>query len=213
VVATDSTSREVGGATTSCVQGSSVALVYQAVPGVGAIHAQALSNRQGRAAGAILLDQDYSAEEALRYITSQNFDRYASYRQYGIATFQQAVGFTGASTGSYAGDIQGETGPYRYAIQGNLLTSGRVLQQSELAFATVGCDLADKLMLALEAGALNGEGDQRCRPNAPADAAFIQVDKADGTVHLSLDVKGSRNPLGELRQKFNQWRRLNPCNS
>ncbi|MFW7377395.1 MAG: DUF1028 domain-containing protein [Oligoflexus sp.] len=213
IVATDRTSRQVGGATTSCVQGSSVSLVYEAAPGIGAVHAQAYSNREARAAAVQLLNQGYSAAETLQAITSTRYDQYAAYRQYGIVSFDETVAYTGSNNGEFAGDLQGRSESYRYTIQGNILTSEQVLLQSEAAFIAGGCDLADKLMLALEAGAANGEGDQRCRPMAPADAAFIQVDNADGSAYLRLDIRASRQPLRELRQRFDQWRRQNPCQS
>ena len=71
-------------------------------------------------------------------------------------------------------------------------------------------------MLALEAGAQNGEGDSRCTNGGiPSDSAFIEVDRegeAAGT-YLRLDVTNTspQNPLVLLRQQFDAWRATHPC--
>jgi hypothetical protein len=85
-----------------------------------------------------------------------------------------------------------------------------------MAFETQGCDLADKLMLALEAGALNGEGDSRCTDQGiPSDGAFIQVDLPTGTpgsyLMLKVDNTKPNNPLTLLRTQFDMWRLAHPC--
>lgn len=41
-------------------------------------------------------------------------------------------------------------------------TSGAVLSRAAAAFEASGCELAQRLLLALEAGGSNGEGDSRC---------------------------------------------------
>ncbi len=211
IVAADRLTQQVGGAVTSCVAPSSVALVYGSAPGIGAVHAQAYSNRDGRDAAVRLLTQGYQPSEILSYITSPSFDRSAAYRQYGIVSFDDAVGYSGAANGFFSSDTQLELSRYRVSIQGNILTSARVLSQADAGFLGPACDLADRLIGALEAGALNGEGDSRCRPNKPADAAYIRIDNADGSVALELNVQNSAAPLRALRRQFDIWRIANPC--
>ena len=83
-----------------------------------------------------------------------------------------------------------------------------------VAVPAVSRDLADRLMLALEVGGENGEGDGRCTPDGvPSDSAFIRVDNADGTTLLSLSVTntGTTNPMVLLREQFDTWREENPC--
>ncbi len=83
-----------------------------------------------------------------------------------------------------------------------------------MAFRTQGCDLADKLMLALEGGAQNGQGDRRCTPRIPSDAASIEVDLAGMPAgsYLRLSVAlNKQDPLGPLRRMFNTWRATHPC--
>ena len=65
---------------------------------------------------------------------------------------------------NYKEDRQGTSGAFTYSVQGNILTSRAVIDRAEVAFPETGCDLADRLMLALEGGAMNGEGDSRCTP-------------------------------------------------
>jgi uncharacterized Ntn-hydrolase superfamily protein len=179
---------------------------------VGAVHAQANTSVTGRQYAAQLLQKGYAPDLIIQVLGSTDFDAIASTRQYGIVSLEgNSAGFTGANNGYYANDIQGETGTFHYSIQGNILTSSRVLTQAQSAFAGEACDLAARLMAALEAGALNGEGDSRCRPTSAADAAFIQVDNPNGEVFVRLDVKGSRNPLGELRKRFDAFRRQVAC--
>lgn len=212
IVAGDSSTKQVGGAATSCIAGASVSRVYQGVPGVGAVHAQAFSNIEGRRAAARLLAQGRGVEATLAAITRPSFDPSAALRQYGMIRLDgTAVGFTGSDNGFFAADRQGVVDGFVYSVQGNILTSARVLTQSEAAFRQPACDLAGRLIAALEAGALNGEGDSRCRPARPSDAAFIQVDNPDGSLFVRLDVRGSRNPIGELKAQFATFRSQAGC--
>jgi hypothetical protein len=79
----------------------------------------------------------------------------------------------------------------------------------------MGCDLADRLMIAVEAGGIEGAGDQRCIDDhaTPAAGGFVHVDNPDGTVVVHIDVvgDGTFNPLLELRQQYDKWRAMNPC--
>ena len=117
---------------------------------------------------------------------------------------------------NYKEDRQGTIGALTYSVQGNILTSRAVIDQAETAFRTTGCDLADKLMLALEAGAMGGEGDSRCTPRGiPSDAASIEVDLTGATAgsYLKLAVAGTGNTSAvvQLRAMFNTWRTTHAC--
>ena len=75
-------------------------------------------------------------------------------------------------------------------------------------------DLPERLMLALEAGALNGEGDSRCTTKGiPSDSAFIKVVDKTGQVLLSLSVQRTRpnSPIPALRKMFDAWRSKSGC--
>lgn len=216
IVATDSATREVGGAVTSCVGTLSVSVVYGSVPGKGAVHAQAQLGGPGKAAAVMQLGMDVEPTAIIASITATSFDANAERRQYGIVDLMgRSAGFTGSQALAFADDRQATIGTYTYSLQGNILTSAAVLDQAAAAFPN-GCDLADRLMLALEAGAQNGEGDSRCTPDGiPSDSAFIEVDRegeAAGT-YLRLDVTDTspQNPLALLRAQYDAWRVTHPC--
>jgi MYXO-CTERM domain-containing protein len=216
-VATDQATRQVGGAVTSCVGAQSVATVYGPAPGHGGINAQAAQNINGRDRGVMLLNMDVAPADIITMITAPGFDPSAATRQYGVADLSgRAAGYTGTGAMNYKEDRQGTIGTYTYSAQGNILTSKAVLDQAVSAFRTTGCDLAEKLMLALEAGAMNGEGDSRCTPRGvPSDSASIEVDSATGAagsyLRLSLSGTGNTSPLIRLRSMFDTWRMTHPC--
>ena len=219
VVATDSSTRQVGGAVTSCVGTLSVSVVYGGVPGHGAVHAQAQLGGPGKNAAVMQLGMDLDPMAIITSITNLSFDANAQRRQYGVVDLMaRAAGFTGNQALAFADDRQATVGTYTYSVQGNILTSAAVLDNAAMSFQMQGCDLADRLMLALEAGARNGEGDSRCTGGGiPSDSAFIEVDRegeAAGT-YLRLDVTDTspQNPLVLLRTQFDAWRATHPCPS
>lgn len=219
IAAVDQRTQEVGGAVTSCVGTLDVGIVYGAVPGVGVIHAQAqLDQReQAKQRALMLLMQGVAPSEIIQQISAPSFDASFASRQYGIVDIMgRSAEYTGAQAQSYKRDQQGSSGDFAYSVQGNILTSQKVLDQAATAFAAGGCDLAERLMRALEAGAEHGEGDSRCTPNGiPSDSAFIAVEQpgkpAGSYLKLSVSGTGSRSPLPQLRTKFDAWRQTHPC--
>jgi MYXO-CTERM domain-containing protein len=217
IVAVDTVTREVGGAGTSCLGGSNVYIIYGSVPGAGVVHAQATFSQAGRDRAVELLRQRTAPDQILTSITSASFDRNASVRQYAVADLDGRVAaYTGDGTQSYAGDRQGIAGSFVYSVQGNILTGQAVLQQAATAFESGGCDLAERLVRALEAGTLGGQGDSRCTPDGiPADSAFVQVDRegepAGSYLELHVPSSGNADPLVELRTDFDDWRASHPC--
>jgi uncharacterized Ntn-hydrolase superfamily protein len=217
IVGTDTATQQVGGAGTSCVGNFSVYVIYGSVPGMGVVAAQAQVNTAGRDAAVQQLAAGTDPQQIIQSITSSDFGRES--RQYGIVDLQgRSAGWTGNNTIDYAEDRQGTAGTYTYSTQGNILTSDAVLDGTSAAFANEGCDLADKLMLALEAGADNGEGDSRCTPDGiPSDGAFIQVDQPTGTAGSYLRIRvedtAPQNPISLLRQEFDDWRQTHPCST
>lgn len=219
IAAVDMSTGQVGGAITSCVGTLDVGIVYGSAPGKGVIHAQALLDQRGRAkTQAIeLLQQGVAPSEIVAQLTAASFDASFESRQYGVVDLMgRSAGFTGADAQAYKHDQQGKAGAFAYSVQGNILTSQKVLDQASAAFEAQGCDLADRLMLALEAGAKNGEGDSRCTDQGiPSDSAFIEVDAMGEPAgsYLKLSVMGTapQSPLVQLRQQFDAWRKMHPC--
>jgi uncharacterized Ntn-hydrolase superfamily protein len=217
IVGADTKTREVGGAGTSCLTGSDVYVIYRGVPGRGVVHAQAYYSLAARDRAAELLGEGDSPIAVLDALTLPSFDDNIAIRQYGVAdALGHTAGYTGTGTMPYAGDHQGLADHFAYSVQGNILTSAKVLEQASAAFELEGCDLAERLMRALEAGARGGQGDSRCTDKGiPSDSAFLQIelpDTAEGDyLSLHVETSGDDNPLPQLRGQLDAWRVQHPC--
>lgn len=217
IVGVDVASGQVGGAGTSCLMGEDVYVIYQAAPGHGVVHAQAYYSNAGRRRAAQLLADGTAPADIIAQITATSFDAQASLRQYGIVDLQgRTAAFTGTDTMPFADSLQGSAEGFAFSVQGNILTSQRVLDQAASAFESAGCDLPERLMSALEAGAQNQQGDKRCTPQGiPSDSAFLQVEAPDtpsgGYLALRVKTSGDKNPLPLLREQLDAWRAQHPC--
>ncbi|HET8932335.1 MAG TPA: DUF1028 domain-containing protein [Polyangiales bacterium] len=218
IAAVDMSTQEVGGAITSCVGSLDVGIVYGSLPGVGVIHAQAQLDQRGRAKTRALelMMQGKAPKDIVAEITDPGFDPQFASRQYGLVDIMgRTAGFTGAQAQAFKRDQQGMNGAFAYSVQGNILTSQAVLDQASAAFDSPACDLAERLMRALEAGAEHGEGDSRCTGDGiPSDSAFIQVDRpgqSEPYLRLSVVDSGPESPLPMLRKQFDAWRTQHPC--
>ena len=216
IVATDARTSEVGGAITSCVGSMDLSIVLGVAPGAGAIHAQCWVNTDGRDTGVEMLAAGSSPEEVIAAITDAAFDPDASVRQYGVVDLQgRAAGWTGTANDTWAGDIQGADGRYTWSAQGNILTGESVVSGTNSAFETgEGCDLADQLIRALEAGAADGGGDNRCAGGGiPSDSAHLRVVDASGLDVVALSVVDTAPISGVRRLRFvyDAWRAEHPC--
>lgn len=215
IVAADAATQQVGGAITSCVGTLDTVIVYGGVPGVGAVHAQAQLSTEGRDRAVERLGQGIAPEDILAEITAASFDSNADARQYGIVDLQgRAAGWTGGTNGDWAGDRQGQVGEITWSAQGNILTGQEVIDQAVATFEADGCDLAERLMSGLEAGALKGAGDSRCTDDGiGSDSAAIIVQAADGSdiVRLSVVDTSPDQAVDLLREQFQVWRADNAC--
>lgn len=214
IAAVDRERGELGGAATSCLRGQDVAIVYRSVPGVGAVLAQAHYARSTHAQAIEQLALGKSPSEVIAAVTAGP-DPTPEVRQYAVLDFMGRLAhFTGEATDPFAGAVEGESGGLRFSVQGNLLTGRAVLDGAARALTAPACDLAERLMTALEAGAAGGQGDKRCTGSGiPADSAFLQVEAESGDVLVSLSVasSGDRDPLGELRAQLAAYRTQTPC--
>jgi uncharacterized Ntn-hydrolase superfamily protein len=220
ITAVDRATRQVGGAGTSCISGNSVYRIYGSAPGFGAVNSQALASTQGRDEAVRLLAQGWTPEAIIGRLTDPAFDLLFQSRQYGIVSLTgQSAGHSGTATQAYSNDLQGSAEPFAFSIQGNILTGEAVLTQARAGFIDGGgCDLAARLMLALEGGAQNAQGDRRCTPSGiPADAAYIQVDLPDqprgSFLYLEVRATAPQSPIVRLRRLFDDWRATHACAS
>jgi uncharacterized Ntn-hydrolase superfamily protein len=218
IAASDTRTHATGGAGTSCVSGADVYIIYGGVPGIGTVHTQAVFDQSIHDRAVALLTGGASPADVIAGLTEPSFDLNASERQYGVVdVLGNVAAFTGTDDNPYAGDHQGHAGDLVYTVQGNFLTSRAVIDQAAAAFERSGCDLPDRLILALEAGAANGEGDGRCTTTrgTPSDSAFLEVDLPDadpgGYLELRVPTSGESSPLPELRSAFDTWRLDHPC--
>lgn len=218
VVAADTASKQSGGAGTSCLDGiDDVHIIFGEAPGQGALVAQALWNEQARDESTLLLASGAEPSAILARITAPDFDPSAELRQYGIASvLGSTAAFTGDEANAFAGDRRGAVSSLVYSAQGNFLTSEQVVERAGDAFEASGCDLPERLLLALEAGARGGEGDRRCTARGiPSDSAFLAVYDRDPLdpplVELRVPGSGDENPLLELRTQYEAWRAEHPC--
>jgi len=218
IVAADTRTHRTGGAGTSCLEGQDVFIIHGVVPGVGTIHAQATFNAAARDRGVELLRAGQTPGDIVAALTQPSFDASASFRQYGVVTtLGDLAAYTGADDGTFAGDRQGTVGTLAYSVQGNILTSRAVIDHAAEAFEAAGCDLPERLLGALEAGAMSGEGDRRCTTTRgiPSDSAFLRVSAGDGdsdpTIDLRVPTSGDESPLVGLRAQLDAWRMTHPC--
>jgi uncharacterized Ntn-hydrolase superfamily protein len=219
IVAVDPSTQQVGVAVASCVEApyGTTLLPYVAglAPGRGALAAQALYDEALRDEALALLSRGAAPQDVIDMVTAG--DPQAATRQYGVVAFDRGTAaFTGASTQAWAGHLQG----LGVTVQGNILYGPEVVADTLAAFeaAAPGCPwtLADRLMLALEAGAARG-GDNRCSERQSALAAALRVaspgDDPDApTLDLRIpsQAEGGDNPVVLLRIEYDAWRAANP---
>jgi MYXO-CTERM domain-containing protein len=220
IAAVDARTQEVGVAVASCVEapfGSTVLpQVAGLAPGVGALAAQALFSQARRDDALGFLAAGMSPQEVIDMTNA--LDGQPQSRQYGVVVLSgESAGFTGDNAQDWAGH-QPSLG---VTVQGNILYGPDVVGDALAAFDAVPREcpwtLADRLMVALEAGSAQG-GDNRCSKEQSALAAVLQVARpgdAKGAFYLDLRVPsqadGGDNPVSLLRAEYDQWRLEHPA--
>lgn len=208
IVAVDPATGEVGGASATCTPWAQA--IFEVVPGKGVIVTQAASNRWARYRGKVLLIEGQGPAAIIADITDRDFDPRRAIQQHGVAALgfrPDAAGYTGAETGRAAGDLQAAG----VSVQGNILAGRGVLTAALRAFEAARADpsltLADRLLLALQAGADLG-GDRRCGAQT-ATSAYLVVARPDDpplapSVRLAAPVQeiGGRNAVELLREMY-----------
>ena len=244
VAAMDPATGDVGVAGASCVPSYADALAAL-VPGKGAGATQAGFDVDNRNVVFQAIQEGLTAEEVVARVTDPAHDPETDRRQYGVVTFNDGIVHTAGFTTPLRLGMKSEPGETpRWAgvmsdasmavtVQGNTLANAEVVGKGLEAFRwedpTGFNTLADRLMRALEAGAVYG-GDVRCNnenTRQTAAMAFIVVARGtdppyateaigmsdqgtDKAPWLAISVRGERggdNPLLELRLRYDRWRR------
>lgn len=183
--------------------------VGSAVPfaraGVGAIATQALANLSYGPSGLELLASGRSAQETVDALIGSDEGR--EDRQLGVVDAEgRAATFTGRSCFEWAGGVTGKG----YCCQGNILVGQPVVTAMQEAFEDASGELAQRLLIALQAGDAAG-GDRRGRQSA---ALLIVSDKGGygggSDVAVDLRVDDHPEPVPELERLFGLHRLLIP---
>ena len=209
IVAADTASGEIGSAVASCVPLETVLRVPGEVSARGAYVTQSylLDAAHGRARAAFL--DGGGAEAVVAALVDPDFDAKLQSRQYAAVDLDGGVAaFTGSDTLAFASHRTAREGSLVFSVQGNILTDGGVLSRMETAFRAGGaCDLAERLVRALEAARTDGGGDSRCTSNGtPSSSAVVRARD------LVIEVpEGSGDPTVTVRARFDAWRKTHPC--
>jgi len=163
--------------------------------GVGAITTQSWANTTYGPDGLRLMAEGLSAQEALEKLVEGDEER--DRRQAGIVdACGNAAAYTGKECFAWAGHIVGES----FACQGNILVSEEAVQAMARAFEESAGELADRLVVALEAGQEAG-GDSRGKQSA----ALLVVREKGGyggfnDRYVDLRVDDHPTPIQELKR-------------
>lgn len=164
--------------------------------GVGAISSQSFINPYLGIWGLEYLAQGHGAAETLAYL--KTLDPNIEMRQLVIVDTQGgSAAFTGKACDSWNGQLVGPN----YAIAGNMLVGAATLEAMQTAFlAQPELDLADRLMLALQAGQQAG-GDKRGK-----QSAALRVHHREVYPLVSLAVDDHADPVAELARVYQVFR-------
>ncbi len=165
--------------------------------GVGAVSTQSMTNRY--LGPAVLDGMARGLAPAAAIQGALAGDEGAALRQlHAVDMRGRSAAFTGGACVEWCGDIA----TAQASFAGNMLAGPAVLADSYAAFvAHAGLPLAERLLLALEAGEAAG-GDRRGRQSAALKLATVE-DFPD----LDLRVDDHPHPLAELRRLYGVWQR------
>ena len=191
IVAYDSTFGMLGVAVSTKVPAVGAVCPF-ARAGVGAISTQAWTNPLLGVDGLDLLEQGYSAGEALRKLLDADPD--PETRQI-IAV--DGEGRPAAHTGSETDPWKGHRTGNGYAVAGNMLVGEETITAMAEAFeASADEPLSERLLRALESGQAAG-GDKRGR-----QSAALYVVKNEPYPYLDLRVDEHPDPVTEIRRVY-----------
>ncbi|UCD46224.1 MAG: DUF1028 domain-containing protein [Candidatus Bathyarchaeota archaeon] len=173
-------------------------VVPWAEAGIGAVATQAYVNVSYGPRGLELLKDGLSVEEVVEALTKDDEGR--DRRQLGIVDSRgNAATYTGPVCTPFAGGRLGEN----YAVQGNILEGEGVIDAMAEAFEAAHGELAERLVVALEAGEEAG-GDARGRQSAALLVVRHGAGRSGyGDRYVELRVDDHETPIMELRRLLN----------
>jgi uncharacterized Ntn-hydrolase superfamily protein len=162
---------------------------------VGAVATQSFVNISYGPRGLKLLKKGLTVKEVIEKLTSK--DKSRDYRQLGIIDAKgKPAAYTGSKCLHWAGSKIGKN----YTAQGNILVSGKVVQNMGKKFEMTKGDLADRLVAALEGGQEAG-GDARGKQSAALLVVGEQKSKSGyGDRLIDLRVEDHPEPIAELKR-------------
>jgi uncharacterized Ntn-hydrolase superfamily protein len=195
IVARCARTGQVGVAAATAVQAVGK-LACHAKANVGAIASQALTNPYLAFDGLRLLEQGFSAEDALRHVIANDID--AHRRQVGVIDYWGRIAaWTGNEVIHWAGHFSG----HDCSAQGNRLAGPEVLERAlESMHDTEHLDLAERLTFALFAGAEAGgdlEGERSVNVLVFSEEEYALCD---------IRIDDHDMPMTELRRLFHIYK-------
>ncbi len=176
------------------------AIVPAARAGVGAVATQALGNVRWKKEALDQMARGVPVDDILKKLVAADDKR--DERQLGLVDAKgKAASWTGKRCPDFAGSIVGDG----FAVQGNILVGRATIEAMAKAYqaaAQAGKPLAERLLLALEAGQAAG-GDRRGQESA----ALVVVRPGGGYLGgddtwVDLRVDDSPAPIAELRRLY-----------
>lgn len=160
--------------------------------GVGAVSTQSWVNPYLAIEALRLMELGQSAAEALEAVLAD--DEAKDLRQIGVVDAQgRAAAWSGAKCTTWYGHI---IEPH-FAVQGNMLVGAATIDAMARAFRdSANHDLAERLLLALEAGQAAG-GDKRGK-----QSAALRVHHTEDYPLMDLRVDEHAHPVAELRRVY-----------
>ena len=166
--------------------------------GVGAIATQGYPSVAYGVEGLKLLKRGFSPQKALEALLKEDLAK-DTRQVIMIDHHGRIAAFTGKETPSWKGHLVGK----EYVAAGNLLVGSEVVEHMAEVFEDSSDDLAERLMLALEAGQTAG-GDRR----GAISAALLVAGKAKTEPSFLLDLRVNEHgePVQELRRMFEKYK-------
>ncbi len=221
IVAVDTTTGEIGSAGATC--GDSIIwpgtpgayIISDILPGVGAIHTQALWIASNQVNARVQMQQGASPNQIISWLVAHDVQNNPQSRQYGIVDYHNGTSRSAAFTGTNCYDYKNHILGPNYAIQGNILLGQQILDSMEYYFLnTPGC-LPEKLMAAMNGAKVVG-ADTRCMVEGTSSlSAFLRMAlQTDSYNNLFLDINVAGTapnvePINVLQTKYNQWKNSN----